>query len=216
VQDRLKFFVEVRNFYWDDPYLFKYYPNQILSRCIPDSETLIVIKFYHTEACGSHFSFKKTIAKILQCEFYWSTMFKDTYNFYKGCLECQKLERVTRRNMMLISPILEIEMFDCWGINFMGPFPQSFGNLYILLAVDYVSKWVEAIACKVNDHKVVLKILREHILSRFGMPKAIISDKGKHFCNRPFEVLVKNYGVVRLPPTIPKLVGKLNLPITCQ
>jgi hypothetical protein len=78
----------------------------------------------------------------------------------------------------------------------MGPFPQSFGNLYILLVVDYVSKWVEAIACKVNDHKVVLKFLREHIFSRFGMPKAVINDNGKHFCNRPFEVLVKKYGVV--------------------
>jgi hypothetical protein len=64
-QDRRKFFVEVRNFYWDDPYLFKYCPNQILKRCIPDNETLSVIKFCHTEACGGHFSIKKTIAKIL-------------------------------------------------------------------------------------------------------------------------------------------------------
>jgi hypothetical protein len=98
--------------------------------------------------------------------------------------------------MMPMSPILEIEVFYCWGINFMRPFPQSFGNLYILLAVDYVSKWVEAIACKVNDHKVVLKFLREYIFSPFGMPKAVISDNGKHFCNRLFEILVKKYGVV--------------------
>jgi hypothetical protein len=113
-------------------------------------------------------------------------MFKDTYSFCNGCLECQKLGRVTRRNMMPMSPILEIEVFDCWGIDFMGPFPQSFGNLYILLAVDYVSKWVEAIACKLNDHKVVLKFFREHIFSRFGMSKAIISDHGKHFCTLTF------------------------------
>uniref|UniRef100_A0A2N9HU83 Integrase catalytic domain-containing protein n=1 Tax=Fagus sylvatica TaxID=28930 RepID=A0A2N9HU83_FAGSY len=195
-QDRRKFFVEVRNFYWDDPYLFKYCPDQILRRCIPDNETLSVIKFCHTKACGGHFSVKKTTAKILQCGFYWPTMFKDTYSFCKGCLECQKLGRVTRRNMMLMSPILKIEVFYCWGIDFMGPFPQSFGNLYILLAIDYASKWVEASACKVNDHKVMLKFFREHIFSRFGMLKAVISDNGKHFCNRPFEVLVKKYGVV--------------------
>uniref|UniRef100_A0A2N9IEQ5 RNA-directed DNA polymerase n=1 Tax=Fagus sylvatica TaxID=28930 RepID=A0A2N9IEQ5_FAGSY len=181
-QDRRKFFVEVRNFYWDDPYLFKYCPDQILRRCIPDNETLSVIKFCHTEACGGHFSVKKTTAKILQ-------------------------------NMMPMSPILEIEVFDCWGIDFMGPFPQSFGNLYILLAVDYVSKWVEAIACKVNDHKVVLKFLREHIFSRFGMPKAVISDNGKHFCNRPFEVLVKKYGVVHRLSTSyhPQTCGQVEL-----
>uniref|UniRef100_A0A2N9H911 Integrase catalytic domain-containing protein n=1 Tax=Fagus sylvatica TaxID=28930 RepID=A0A2N9H911_FAGSY len=212
-QDRRKFFVEVRNFYWDDPYLFKYCPDQILRRCIPDNETFSVIKFCHTEACGGHFSVKKTTAKILQCGFYWPTMFKDTHNFCKRCLECQKLGRVTRRNMMPMSPILEIEVFDCWGIDFMGPFPQSFGNLYILLAVDYVYKWVEAIACKVNDHKVVLKFLREHIFSRFGMPKAVISDNGKHFCNRPFEVLVKKYGVVHRLSTSyhPQTCGQVEL-----
>jgi hypothetical protein len=166
-QDRRKFFVEVRNFYWDDPYLFKYCPDQILRRYIPNNETLGVIKFCHTEACGGHFSVKKITAKILQCGFYWPTMFKDTYSFCKECLECQKLGRVTCRNMMSMSLILEIEVFDCWRIDFMGPFPQYFGNLYILLAVDYVSKWVEAIACKVNDHKVVLKFFREHIFLSF-------------------------------------------------
>ena len=69
-----------------------------------------------------------------------------------------------------------IEVFDCWGIDFMGPFPPSFGYLYILVAVDYVSKWVEAIPCRNNDHKTVIRFLKENILSRFGIPHAIISD----------------------------------------
>ena len=68
----------------------------------------------------------------------------------------------------------------------MGPFPFSFGNRYILVVVDYVSKWVEAVACKSNDYKVVLKFLKENIFSRFGIPRAIISDGGSHFCNKPF------------------------------
>ena len=72
--------------------------------------------------------------------------------------------------------IYVVEVFDCWGLDFMGPFPHSFGNLYILVGVDYVSKWVEAVACKSNDHKVVLKFLTENIFSRFGIPRAIISD----------------------------------------
>ena len=59
----------------------------------------------------------------------------------------------------------------------MRPFPHSFGNFYILVGVDYVSKWVEAVACKSNDHKVVLKFLKENIFSRFGIPRAIISVK---------------------------------------
>ena len=81
MQDRQKFFIEVRNFYWDDPYLFKYCLDQILRRCIPNNETHNVIKFCHLEACGGHFSMRKTTAKILQCGFYWPTMFVRTYVF---------------------------------------------------------------------------------------------------------------------------------------
>jgi hypothetical protein len=77
-QDKRKFLNEVKNFYWDDPYLFKYCPNQIFQRCIPDNEVSSVIKFYHSEACVGHLSSKKTTAKILQRGFYWPTMFKDT------------------------------------------------------------------------------------------------------------------------------------------
>ena len=68
---------------------------------------------------------------------------------------------------MPLNPILEIEIFDCWGIDFMGPFPSSFGFVYILVAVDYVSKWIEAISCQNNDSKTVVKFLKENILSRF-------------------------------------------------
>ena len=96
---------------------------------------------------------------------------------------------------MPLTPILIIEIFDCWGLDFMGPFPPSCGYLYILLAVDYVSKWVEAIPTRTNDHKVVFKFVKEHIFSRFGMPCTIIRDGGLHFCNRSFENLLKKYGV---------------------
>ena len=60
---------------------------------------------------------------------------------------------ISRRNMIPLSPILIVELFDVWGINFMGPFPPSFGYLYILVAVDYVSKWVEVVPCGTNDTK---------------------------------------------------------------
>jgi len=69
-----------------------------------------------------------------------------------------------------------VEAFDVWGIDFMGPFPSSLGNECILLAVDYMSKWVEVIPSRTNYAKVVVKFLRENIFARFGMPRAIISD----------------------------------------
>jgi len=89
--------------------------------------------------------------------------------------------------MMPLNPILIVEIFDVWDIDFMEPFPNSFGYLYILVIVDYVSKWVEAGACKINDHRVVVQFLKDTIFAHFGTPRAIISDSGKHFCNRIFK-----------------------------
>uniref|UniRef100_A0A2N9I131 RNA-directed DNA polymerase n=1 Tax=Fagus sylvatica TaxID=28930 RepID=A0A2N9I131_FAGSY len=99
------------------------------------------------------------------------------------------------------------------AVDFMGPFPPSFGYLYILVAVDYVSKWVEAVACKNNDHRTVVKFLKEHILSRFGTPRAIISDQGTHFCNKPFEALMSKYGVIHKVATSyhPQTSGQVEL-----
>ncbi|RVW33244.1 Pol polyprotein [Vitis vinifera] len=102
---------------------------------------------------------------------------------------------------------------DAHEVNFMGPFPMSFGHSYILVGVDYVSKWVEAIPCRTNDHKVVLKFLKENIFSRFGVPKAIISDGGTHFCNKPFEALLAKYGVKHkvATPYHPQTSGQVEL-----
>jgi hypothetical protein len=153
-QDKIDFLSKVKTFLSDDHYLFKYCPDQIIRRCIPEFDQTNVISFCHYHACGGHFSANKTTAKILQCGFYWPTMFGDTRAFCISCERCQKLGSISKRNMMPFNPTLVVEIFDVWGIDFMGPFPNSCGFLYILVAVDYVSKWVEAVACKTNDHRV--------------------------------------------------------------
>jgi len=88
-------------------------------------------------------------------------------------------------------PMLFCEVFDVWGIDFMGPFPVSSGFVYILLAVDYVSKWVEAKATRTNDAKVVVDFVRSNLFCRFGIPKAIVSNQGTHFYNRSMYALLK-------------------------
>ena len=77
----------------------------------------------------------------------------------------------------------------------MEPFPSSFGNLYILLTVDYVSKWVETIACPRNDASIVVGFIQINILSKFGAPRTIISDEGSHFANKVFEKLMSRYRI---------------------
>ncbi|RDY10466.1 gag-pol, partial [Mucuna pruriens] len=87
-------------------------------------------------------------------------------------------------------PIQFCEVFDFWGIYFMGPFPVSNGYSYILLAMDYMSRWVEAVATKTNDAKVVVNFLK------FGVPKTLISDQGSHFYNQAMSSLLEKYEVV--------------------
>ena len=82
-----------------------------------------------------------------------------------------------------------IQIFYVWGIDFIRPLPSSFGNLYILLPMDFVSKWVEGIACPINDANTVVGFIQRNILSRFRAPRTIISDEGSHFANKFFAKL---------------------------
>ena len=137
----------------------------------------------------------KTTHKILQSGFYWPTIFKDCFEWVKFFNQCQRMGNVSKRHEMPLQGILVVQLFDVWGIDFMGPFPPSVGNLYILLAMDYVSKWVEATTCSKNDANIVVGFLQKYILRRFGMLKTIISDGGIHFANKAFDKLMSKYGI---------------------
>ncbi|CAL2247858.1 unnamed protein product [Prunus armeniaca] len=192
-RDKLK---KIARFYvWDDPYLWKYCPDQIIRRCVHDSEFNSILTFCHTYACGGHFGTQRTTLKVLECGFYWPTIFKDARTFCMTCDRCQRTGNIGAKDQMPQTPIFYVEIFDVWGIDFMGPFPSSHGFNYILLAVDYVSKWVEAKATRTNDSKVVADFIKTNIFARFGMPRVLISDGGSHFCNRTIEALLKKYNV---------------------
>ncbi|RDX69700.1 Pro-Pol polyprotein, partial [Mucuna pruriens] len=139
---------------------------------------------------GGQYGSTRMTREVLDCGFYWLTIFRDTYQFVSTCKKCQKAGMaITRRHEMPQQPILFCKIFDVWDIDFMGPFPNSNGYSYILLVVDYVSRWVEAIATKTKDAKVVVDFLKFNIFYRFGVPKALISDQGSHFCNKAMSSL---------------------------
>ncbi|KAL6310923.1 hypothetical protein AAG906_027986 [Vitis piasezkii] len=154
-QDKKNFFAKVHAYYWEEPFLFKYCADQIIRKCVPEQEKHGILSHCHENACGGHFASQKTAMRVLQSGFWWPSLFKDAHEVSKGCDKCQRLGKLSRRNMMPLNPILIVDLFYVWGIDFMGPFPMSFGHSYILVGVDYVSKWVEAIPCRTNDHKVL-------------------------------------------------------------
>ena len=172
-----------------------------------------ILSHCHENECGGHFAFQKTAMKVFQSGFYWLSLFKDAQSMCRECDKCQRLGKISRRHMMPLNSILVVDLFDVWGIDFMGPFPSSLGYVYILVGVDYVSKWVEAVPYRAVDHKVVLKFLKEDIFSIFKVPKAIISDGGSHFYNKPFENLLSKYGVKHkvATPYHPQTSGQVEL-----
>ncbi|XP_052874568.1 uncharacterized protein LOC128280459 [Gossypium arboreum] len=114
---------------------------------------------------------------------------------------CQRVRNLSRRSEMPLNPIHICEIFDVWGLDYMGPFTSLFGNLYIILAVDYVSKWIEAKTTRENDAKTTTNFLCDFIFSRFGTLRAIICDRGTHFVNRVVEALMKKNGVTQRTAT---------------
>jgi transposase InsO family protein len=109
--------------------------------------------------------------------------------------------------------ILEVEIFDVWGIDFMGPFPSSGGNKYILVVVDYVSKWTEVVVSPTNDTQVVIKMFKNIIFPRFDTPRLVISDGGSHFISRIFEKLLTKYGIKHriVTPYHPQTSGQVEV-----
>nr|GEV75131.1 reverse transcriptase domain-containing protein [Tanacetum cinerariifolium] len=142
-QQKQNFFKDFRHYFWDDLYLFRICPDQIIRRCVAGQEAIDILKACHSGPTEGHYGANYTAKK---------------------------------------------------GIDFMGPFPSSKGNKYILVTVDYLSKWVEAKALPTNDARVVVKFLKS-LFSRFGTPKAIISDRVTHFCNDQFSRVMSKYEV---------------------
>ena len=102
---------------------------------MPEEEQHEILSHCHESACGGHFASQKTAMKVLQYGFYWPSLFKGAHNICRGCDKFQRLGKLSRRHMMPLNPILVVDLFDVWGIDFMGPFPDSYGYSYILVGL---------------------------------------------------------------------------------
>jgi hypothetical protein len=113
-------------------------------------------------------------------------MYDDTKSFIHRCIQCQRHENINKRDAMSLTLNLQIDIFDVWAIDFMGPFPNSEGYEYIFVVVDYVSKWVEALPCQAVDAMHSKKMFHDVIFLRYRVSRRVISDGGSHFIDRTF------------------------------
>ncbi|GJU45229.1 reverse transcriptase domain-containing protein [Tanacetum coccineum] len=159
-QEKNKFFKDVKHYFWDDPFLFKTCADQIIRRCVDGKEALEILEACHSGPTGGHYGANFTAKKVFDAGFYWPTIYKDAYELIKSCDACQRQGKISQRDEMPQNAIQVCEIFDLWGIDFMGPFPSSRGNKYILVAVDYSFKWVECESAHHQRARVVVKFFK--------------------------------------------------------
>ncbi|GKA47050.1 reverse transcriptase domain-containing protein [Tanacetum coccineum] len=193
-QQKNKFFKDVKHYFWDDPYLFKIFADQVIRRCVYGQEAVDILTACHNGPTGGHQGANYTAKNVFDSGFFWPTIYRDAHDLVTCCDACQRQGKISQRDEMPQNAIQVCKIFDVWSIDFMGPFPSSRGNKYILVAIDYLSKWVKAKALPTNDARVVCKILKS-LFARFRTPHAIISDRGTHFFNDQFAKVMLKYGV---------------------
>ncbi|GJT76967.1 reverse transcriptase domain-containing protein [Tanacetum coccineum] len=188
--------------------------DQVIRRCVHGQEAVDILTACHNGPTGGHHGANYTAKKVFDSGFYWPTIYRDAHDMVKSCNSYQRQGKISQKYEMPQNAIQVCEIFDVWGIDFMGPFPSSRGNKYILVAVDYLSKWVEAKALPTNDARVVVKFLKS-LFARFGTPRAIISDHTyPFFGNEPNHQRVSaKYGVTHRLSTAyhPQTSGKVKV-----
>jgi hypothetical protein len=122
-------------------------------------------------------------------------MYDDAKSFVRHCSQYQWHGNINTRDAMPLILNLQVDIFDVWGIDFMGPFPNSEGCEYILVAIDYVSKWVEALPCWAADSMHSKTMFHKVIFPRYGVPRIVVSDGGSHFIDQTFQKAFSKVGV---------------------
>nr|GEV24296.1 reverse transcriptase domain-containing protein [Tanacetum cinerariifolium] len=184
-QQKNKFFKDVKHYFWDEPFLFKICADQVIRRCVHGQEAIDILKDCHYRPTEGHYGPNFTANKVFDFGFYCPTIYRDAQDLVKTCDVCQRQGKIAERDEMPQNSIQVCKIFDVWGIDFMGPFPSSRGNKYILVDVDYL----------------------------FGTPRAIISDHGTHFCNDQFAKVMLKYGVTQhlATPYHPQTSGQVEV-----
>jgi hypothetical protein len=172
--DKKKIIRDSRLHLWDDPYLNRVCADGLVRRCIPAFVTRKILERCHSSPYGGHYGAFRMITKVWQSGFYRPTMYDDAKQFLRCYSRCQRHRNINTRDPMALTLNLQIDIFNVWGIDFMGPFTKSEGYEYILVACDYVSKWVEALPCRAVDVMHSKRMFHEVIFPRYGVPRIVI------------------------------------------
>nr|GFA69197.1 reverse transcriptase domain-containing protein [Tanacetum cinerariifolium] len=199
-QQKKFFFKDARHYFWDDPYLFRTCADKIIRHYVADKEAIDILNACHSGPTGGHYGASYTAKKVFDSGFYWPSIYKDSFKLVKHCDSCQRQGKVSQKDEMPQNFIQICEIFDVWGIDFMGPFPSSKGNKYILVAVEVTNRGLKRIlertvgencASWSDKLKDALWAFRTAFKTLIGCtPYCLVYDKA---CHLPLELEHKAY-----------------------
>ena len=169
--------------------------DSILRRCLIHEEAEVVLNDFHGGVCGGNLSGLSTDQKILRAGYFWSSIFKYCVNVVKKCHPCQVFAHNMHSHLAPLHPISIAGSFTNWGLEFIDCNPTSAGgNHHIIVAVDYFTKWVEAMPIIKTNGETTVHFMFNQIITRFGISKELVTNHGRHFQNKMMEELAFELG----------------------
>jgi hypothetical protein len=169
----------------------------VLFKCLGEEEAKTLMGEIHEGVCGAHQSAFKMKWMIRNTNYYWPMILEDCFKYYKGCQECPKFGSIQRVPASAMNPIIKPWSFRGWAIDMIGQIypPSSKGHKFVLVAMNYFTKWIEAIPIKTVTSGNMIDFVNEHIVYRFGIPQTITTDQWSQFISGEFEEYANSLGI---------------------
>jgi hypothetical protein len=175
--------------------LYKHGVCSPLLKCLSRTEGQELMKKIHAGLCGAHIRSRPLLGKVFRQGFYWLKAAPDAAELVQKCENCQRCAKDQKQPSFLTQLIQPTWPLQRWGLDLLGPLPPAQGNLkYVVVAVEYFSKWIEAKALVIITLVTIQKFFWQNIVYRFGMPKAITVDNGTQFHAKAFKTFCKQIG----------------------
>jgi len=166
---------------------------------VPEHRKQTILEASYNHQLAGHMGVDNTFQR-LSAKYYWKTMYDDIRNYIRTCDTCQKRRR--EKEVESLQPIVPTTAFAHVGIDIIGPLPRTLrGNRYIIMAVDYLTKYPEARALQLADALSIAPFIYEDIICRHGIPEELTSDRGTEFINELIRTLCQQYKIRHITTT---------------
>jgi len=153
-----------------------------LLKCITPNQADYVMQEIHDRVCGTHSRAITMAAKILQANYYWSTVQSDCIDFVRKCVKCQEYGSLSHQRLEDLHYTLSSWPFVKWEMDIIGPFTPRKGQCkFLLVGIDYSTMWIEVKSLTAITVRNVQNFVWKSIMCRFGIPHVIITDNGQQF-----------------------------------